>query len=75
MISKILSGLICFVSESRPLGFNNSVFAGASMPNPLWELQGIQKPVYHEEKVCETVDGEEKCETHSSLVGFEVYYF
>ena len=41
------------------------------MPNPLWELQGIQKPVYHEEKVCETVDGEEKCETHSSLVGFE----
>ena len=57
--------------DSRPLGFNNSVFAGASMPNPLWELQGIQKPVYHEEKVCETVDGEEKCETHSSLVGFE----
>ena len=37
--------------DSRPLGFNNSVFAGASMPNPLWELQGIQKPVYHEEKV------------------------
>ena len=41
------------------------------MPNPLWELQGVQKPVYHEEKVCEMVEGQEKCETHSSLVGFE----
>ena len=41
-----------YQDDSRPLGFNNSVFAGASMPNPLWELQGIQKPVYHEDKTC-----------------------
>ena len=57
--------------DSRPLGFNNSVFAGASMPNPLWKLQGIQKPVYEEHKTCETVDGKEQCETHSTLSGFE----
>lgn len=35
-----------YVDESRPLGWNNTVFPGASMPNVLWELQGIQRPVY-----------------------------
>ncbi|MDO4643145.1 MAG: cytochrome c1 [Cardiobacteriaceae bacterium] len=60
-----------YEDNSRPLGFNNSVFAGASMPNPLWQLQGIQKPIYHEEKHCETVNGKENCETHTNLVGFE----
>jgi len=37
-----------YVDESRPLGWNNTVFPGASMPNVLWELQGIQRPVYEE---------------------------
>ena len=60
-----------YLDDTRPLGFNNSVFAGASMPNPLWELQGIQKPVYEEHKTCETVDGKEQCESHSTLSGFE----
>lgn len=58
--------------DTRPLGFNNSVFAGASMPNPLWELQGIQQPVYREEKTCVTVSGKEVCETHSTLTGFDI---
>ena len=31
-----------YVDPSRPLGWNNTVFPNASMPNPLWELQGIQ---------------------------------
>lgn len=31
-----------YVDSSRPLGWNNTVFANASMPNPLWELQGLQ---------------------------------
>jgi ubiquinol-cytochrome c reductase cytochrome c1 subunit len=31
-----------YIDESRPIGWNNTVFPGASMPNPLWELQGIQ---------------------------------
>ncbi len=37
-----------YVDEDRPLGWNNTVFPGASMPNVLWELQGIQRPVYEE---------------------------
>jgi ubiquinol-cytochrome c reductase cytochrome c1 subunit len=31
-----------YIDESRPAGWNNTVFPGASMPNPLWEMQGIQ---------------------------------
>lgn len=31
-----------YVDHSRPLGWNNTLFPGASMPNVLWELQGIQ---------------------------------
>jgi len=31
-----------YVDESRPLGWNNTVFPGASMPNVLWEMQGVQ---------------------------------
>src|SRR5690606_15728034 len=35
-----------YIDESRPLGWNNTVFPNASMPNVLWELQGVQRPVY-----------------------------
>jgi ubiquinol-cytochrome c reductase cytochrome c1 subunit len=31
-----------YVDESRPTGWNNTVFPGASMPHVLWELQGMQ---------------------------------
>lgn len=31
-----------YLDPTRPLGWNNTVFANASMPNPLWELQGLQ---------------------------------
>lgn len=31
-----------YLDESRPLGWNNKLFPNASMPNPLWELQGLQ---------------------------------
>lgn len=34
-----------YIDESRPLGWNNKLFPGASMPNVLWQLQGIQQPV------------------------------
>jgi ubiquinol-cytochrome c reductase cytochrome c1 subunit len=34
-----------YLDESRPVGWNNKLFANASMPNPLWELQGLQQPV------------------------------
>jgi len=35
-----------YLDESRPVCWNNTLFANASMPNPLWELQGLQQPVY-----------------------------
>ncbi len=38
---------------SRPLGANNAVFDKVAMPNVLWELQGIQEPVF----VTETDEG------------------
>jgi ubiquinol-cytochrome c reductase cytochrome c1 subunit len=31
-----------YLDESRPLGWNNRLFPNASMPNPLWQLQGLQ---------------------------------
>lgn len=35
-----------YLDPSRPLGWNNTVFANASMPNVLWELQGLQHAVF-----------------------------
>lgn len=35
-----------YIDDERPVGWNNTVFPNASMPNVLWELQGIQRPVY-----------------------------
>ena len=35
-----------YVDETRPSGWNNTLLAGSSMPNVLWELQGIQRPVH-----------------------------
>ncbi len=37
-----------YLDESRPLGWNNAVFPNASMPNPLWELQGLQHAEFGE---------------------------
>jgi len=38
-----------YVDPSRPLGVNNTVLPGASMPHVLWELQGLQAKVEHAE--------------------------
>jgi ubiquinol-cytochrome c reductase cytochrome c1 subunit len=35
-----------YLDESRPLGWNNTVFPDVSMPHVLWELQGVQRPVH-----------------------------
>ncbi len=40
--------------DSRPFGVNNLVFKDVAMPHVLWELQGIQKPVF---KTVEAEDG------------------
>ncbi|MHA6204376.1 cytochrome c1 [Dyella soli] len=37
-----------YLDPTRPVGWNNAVFANASMPNPLWELQGLQTAVKKE---------------------------
>lgn len=36
-----------YADPTRPTGVNNLYLPGASMPHVLWELQGIQRPVYH----------------------------
>lgn len=35
-----------YLDPTRPVGWNNTTFPGASMPNPLWSLQGTQQPEY-----------------------------
>ena len=35
-----------YLDEASPVGWNNTLFPNASMPNPLWEQQGLQQPVY-----------------------------
>ncbi|MGN6153331.1 MAG: cytochrome c1 [Lysobacteraceae bacterium] len=35
-----------YIDEARPLGWNNKLFPNASMPNPLWHMQGNQRPVF-----------------------------
>jgi ubiquinol-cytochrome c reductase cytochrome c1 subunit len=39
-----------YKDDTRPTGWNNIVFHNVGMPHVLWELQGIQKPVYVDEK-------------------------
>ena len=34
-----------YLDPTRPLGWNNTLFPNVSMPNALWELQGLQVPV------------------------------
>ncbi len=36
-----------YIDPSRPLGVNNTVLPGASMPHVLWELQGLQAKNEH----------------------------
>jgi ubiquinol-cytochrome c reductase cytochrome c1 subunit len=37
-----------YLDETRPLGWNNKLFPNASMPNPLWQMQGLQHAEYGE---------------------------
>ncbi|NLW97251.1 cytochrome c1 [Luteimonas wenzhouensis] len=37
-----------YLDETRPLGWNNTLFPNASMPNPLWKQQGLQHAVFGE---------------------------
>ena len=35
-----------YVDKSKVLGVNNVVLKDVGMPNPFWQLQGLQRPVY-----------------------------
>ncbi len=37
-----------YVDESSSFSTNNLLLPGTSMPNPLWELQGLQRAVFHD---------------------------
>ena len=37
-----------YLDESSALGWNNKLFPAVSMPNPLWELQGLQHAEFGE---------------------------
>lgn len=60
-----------YVDETRPSGWNNTVLPGASMPNVLWELQGVQHPLLEAKKkdakgideVCEKGESQGQCIT------------
>lgn len=39
-----------YVDPTKPMGWNNQVLPGASMPHVLWELQGTQAAVYETKK-------------------------
>jgi ubiquinol-cytochrome c reductase cytochrome c1 subunit len=53
-----------YQDDSRPFGVNNQVFDNVGMPNVLWQLQGVQKPIYktetddegHEHQILEGVE-------------------
>jgi len=36
---------------TRPTGWNNTVYPNVAMPHVLWQLQGIQQPVYEDVKM------------------------
>ena len=64
-----------YVDESRPAGWNNTVFPGASMPHVLWELQGMQH-AKTEPKKKNAKGVEESCKIGeyqgACIVGFEI---
>lgn len=53
-----------YLDDRSPTGVNNLVLANAAMPHVLWQLQGLQRPVYKE------VTGEDG-KVHRELEGFE----
>lgn len=55
-----------YVDESRPNGWNNTVLAGSSMPNVLWELQGMQRATFEakpEKGSCALAEKDGQCIT------------
>jgi ubiquinol-cytochrome c reductase cytochrome c1 subunit len=58
-----------YTDPTRPLGVNNIVFPNVGMPHVLWDLQGIQDPVYryevhHDGKALKSFDTEAAAEAY-----------
>ncbi|NRF69104.1 cytochrome c1 [Aquincola sp. S2] len=53
--------------ETRPTGWNNTVFPAVGMPHALWELQGEQRAIFTEEK-----DAHDPTKTQHVFKGFEI---
>ncbi len=49
--------LTFYRDDTRPMGVNNLVFKDVGMPHVLWELQGMQAPVY---ETVQTAEGGQK---------------
>lgn len=73
-----------YADPLRPTGSNNIVYEGVAMPNVLWKLQGVQKPVYKNQDGKEvivrltqaepgTMSPKEFDEAMNDLVNFLVY--
>jgi ubiquinol-cytochrome c reductase cytochrome c1 subunit len=73
-----------YADPSRPSGTNNVVFPDVGMPNVLWELQGVQKPVMGKRDGAEVIQalqiaepgrlsGKEFDAAMTDLVNFLVY--
>ncbi len=55
-----------YKDDSRPTGWNNLVYPNVGMPHVLWELQGVRKAKFAEEK-----DPHEEGKTVHKFAGFE----
>jgi len=53
--------------ESRPTGWNNTVFPNVGMPHVLWEMQGDQRQLF-----AEVPDAHDKTKTVHQFKGFEL---
>jgi len=53
-----------YIDESRPFGVNNQRFPSVGMPHVMWELEGLKKPVYENQK---GADGKD----HKVIAGYE----
>lgn len=56
-----------YLDPSARIGWNNTVFPNASMPNVLWQLQGSQRAVF--EPMPESGHGEAHCERGHAVDG------
>ena len=56
-----------YVDESRPTGWNNTVFPNVLMPNVLWEMQGVQHAVT--EPKHKSAAGDPEACSHGELQG------